>query len=119
MSNRATPHRSRTKGGKYVAIDLDLLTTPRNGEVLVDRWWLVSPLGALFWRRKGSRGWSPQCNSDHRAVEHFMRSHDDSEHLEAVHVPVAYLGPWNEEWGYTCPWLTEDVAGADEKEAEG
>lgn len=56
----------------YCFVDLEVLATPREGDTTLDRWWLCHPEhGAAFFRRPGSRGWSPQCNKDRRLPECF------------------------------------------------
>lgn len=90
--------------GRYIAVDRDVLTTPRDGEVAADRWWIVDDDGRpLVWKRNGSRGYSPQCNRDRRVVDRMTHDGHRAEFIE-----VAYLGPWDEHWGYTMPWLEDN-----------
>lgn len=83
---------------KYSYVPLDELTTPREGAVLVDRWWLVDPeKGAIFYE------FSPQCNSSKTLCESMRRRLSRTPPLSAnavcnpydgavvVFVPVAYI----------------------------
>lgn len=54
--------------GCYITVPLDVIETPRDGEVYADRYWVHMPgEGVLFWNgTSGKGGWSPQCNGDRR-----------------------------------------------------
>lgn len=92
---------------ELLAVPVDVLATPREGDTYVDRWWIMRPDGVLFWRRRGHRGWSPQCNRDRRAVEHIRNGlYPDA---ELVHLPIAYLGRWDEDYGHTLYWVDREV----------
>lgn len=95
-----TPDNAPTNGekGTVLPIPLDVLSTPRDGVVLTDRWWVVQDGCALFW--KGSRrrrGWSPQCNHDRRLPDSLTARYPGS---TVEFVPAAYVGREDEEWGY-------------------
>lgn len=75
-------------GGKTYYIDLEWLTTPRNGECLVDRWWAFMPdRGVIIHRR--DRMWSPQCNSIKTVAESIAGKLYPG--ATVVLVPAAYL----------------------------
>jgi hypothetical protein len=87
---------------RLLAVPLDELATPRDGEVLTDRWWVVRDGGALFHQHYG-HGWSPQCNSDRRVTEMIQaKLYPDDEIMQ---VPAAYVGHPDEEWGITLRWF--------------
>ena len=66
--------------------------TPRDGEVLCNRWWVVTPNAEIIlWR-----GHSPQCNSDVRAAETILKKVWPD--YEIVHLPAVYLGVIKERW---------------------
>lgn len=80
-------------------VPLDVLSTPKTGECLVDHWWLVhEEKGALLWGDSTagilSRQPSPAANRDQRITERFKRKG-----YEVVQVRVAYMshcyGPMN------------------------
>lgn len=75
---------------KLIFVDLEELTTPRNGQVVMtDRWWVVWPgRGAVFYRF-GRTGISPQCNSSRVFVENLCKElYPD---CVPVFIPVAYV----------------------------
>lgn len=85
--------------GDLIGIPLEVLTEPRDGQALVARWWAVARGDlALFYRHRGMRGWSPQCNT-HLAVATRVVSdlYDDS---KAIFVGSAFVGNWDEDRGY-------------------
>lgn len=72
-------------------VPLDVLTTPRSGECVVDSWWMVHPeKGALFcvdrWESSLSRVPIPRTNYDERIVRRFLLSG-----YEALQIKVAFL----------------------------
>lgn len=70
---------------KISYVPLDELTTPREGYVLMDRWWVVDrERGAMFY------GFSPQCNHNRALCEHLCGKL--YENAEVVFVPVAFIG---------------------------
>ncbi len=96
--------------GRYITVPLDVIETPRNGEAYADRYWVHMPgAGVLFWNRYGTGkgGFSPQCNGDRRIPEKLLSRYPGA---EIVHVPVAYMGRWEEEWGFTLPWYRNEIA---------
>lgn len=94
---------------RVLAVPVEVLASPRDGEVLTNRWWVVRDGKALFWQALAMRGWAPQCNSDQRLPERLIeRLYPDATSLL---IPVAFVGPWDEARGYT---LTEEILAAGE-----
>ena len=91
---------------RILAVPIDALTTPRDGDTYTNRYWAVAPSGALFYQSAGNRGWSPQCNANRAAVHQLIeRLYPDA---NSLHIPIAYLGRWDQEWGHTLPWANTD-----------
>lgn len=91
----------------YRFVPLDVLATPRDGETLTDRWWLVHPeKGAAFYKAPGRRsGYSPQCNHDRRIGGTIgPRCGFDA---EIVFIPCAFVGRHDPEWGYLLSGIGE------------
>lgn len=81
--------------GRVLAVPVDVLSTPRDGEVMTDRWWAVRDGRALFWQGRGNRrGWSPQCNHDRRIADSLVESIHQG--ASAEFIPIAYVGRWDE-----------------------
>ena len=99
--------------GCFITVPLDVIETPRDGEVYADRYWVHMPgEGVLFWNgASGKGGWSPQCNSDRRLPEKLLGRYLLGRYpgAEVVHVPAAYLGHWDEEWGFRLPWYRAEI----------
>lgn len=91
-----------------IEIPIDGLCTPRDGDTLTNRWWVVGETGAFVHKRfPKQRGVSPQCNSDRRVAEVIQRKlYPDA---ELLFIPVAYVGHHDDEWGYTMPWADLSV----------
>lgn len=92
-----------------LAVPIEALSTPRDGDVLTNRWWVVRDGRALFYRGQRMRGWAPQCNSDRRLPEQLT----ERLHPEATveFVPIAYLGHWNDDRGHVLtPALIAEAA---------
>jgi len=91
---------------RILAVPIDALTTPRDGDTYTNRYWAVAPSGALFYQSAGNRGWSPQCNTDRSATQRLIQ------HLypyaQPALIPAAYLGHWDQEWGHTLPWASTE-----------
>jgi hypothetical protein len=69
---------------------LDEATKPRDGEVLVDRWWVVHPKkGLTFYNLYGPHS-SPQCNHNEAICRSITK--DLYPDHEVLFVPVVYLG---------------------------
>lgn len=90
-----------------IAVPLDVLVTPRNGETMIDRWWTATEDGVLFYRAPQRRGWSPQCNTNRVVVDRGIEKMYPG--AEAIFVPVAFVGEWTEEWGYTLRGLPDEA----------
>lgn len=90
--------------GTVLAVPIGALSTPRDGSVMTDRWWVVRDGRALFWRGKGMRGWSPQCNHDRRLPEQLVRKLHPGATVEFIH--AAFVGHWDDEVGHK---LTPDL----------
>lgn len=91
----------------YAYMKLDDLVTPRDGEVLINRHWLVIPdLGALFWSAQPRWGYRPQCNSDVRVAQKVgERLIKLGYKVETRRIPVAYIG-WSGHENRVHPLLT-------------
>jgi len=72
-------------------VHLNLAEKPRDGECLVERYWVFrAGKGIAFHRTPGTNFVSPQCNSNRRLVELLIKKlypgHD------IMLVPIVYLG---------------------------
>lgn len=77
---------------QVVSVSLEQAATPRDGEVLTNRWWgYVPDEGILFAIFPGRpEHWAPQCNSVKKIAEAVtLKIHPDA---ELLHVPVVFLG---------------------------
>lgn len=96
---------------RIIAVPVETLAAPRDGEALTNRWWVVRDGKALFWRYGKGSGWSPQCNHNQRVTDRLVeRLYPDA---ASLFVPVAFVGPWNAMRGYT---LTPEILEASEIE---
>jgi hypothetical protein len=92
--------------GRIIEIPIEVLTTPRSGESVADSYWAVREGRAIFYQRYGSRGWSLQCNSNEVVANKVIAKLYPG--AEVVFIPVAFLGPRDEDWGHTLtPALLE------------
>lgn len=98
--------RTATKRPRLVGVPVELLAQPRSGDTMTDRWWAVQDGLAIFYQAPGSKGWTPQCNADRRVTEHLVGRPTLYPDAEAQHIPVAFLGPWDYEYGHR---LTPDL----------
>lgn len=78
-------------------VPLDVLTTPRSGECVVDSWWMVHPEhGALFvvnaWESSLSREPIPRTNYDERIVRRFLQKGYEARQIKVAFISHAY-GP--------------------------
>lgn len=95
--------------GRLSFIPVELLATPRDGETMVDRWWVCHPEHGTIWHQHSTRmGWSPQCNlNEHAARTIGAKLYNGADY---IHIPIAYPGRWDEEWGlrpdslFTVKW---------------
>lgn len=67
-------------------------TTPRDGTVLTNRWWVVHPEhGLTFWKLSAKDTYrAPQCNSDRAISEHVCNQIHPGH--EVRFVEAVYLG---------------------------
>lgn len=87
---------------QVMLVPLDALVTPRSGDTFTDRWWAITDdEQVIFWRGRGMRGWSPQCNPHEFAARSLVRRLWRS---DIAFVPVAFLGHWDEDCGHTMGW---------------
>ena len=86
---------------RLIGIPVDLLTEPRNGECLADRYWMIRDGRALFFQSASQRyGWLPQCNRDERTAK-YLRDKlypDSGTHVE-WHEAFFTGVQWDPEWG--------------------
>lgn len=81
--------------GKVFYVHVDVATEPRNGECIVDHWWVVHPeKGIAFWYKPSgylrSDEPSPQCNQDKFTCQHITKKiYPDHETRQ---ISVVYLG---------------------------
>ena len=90
---------TKTKpSGRVIGIPIDILITPRDGEVVTDRWWITRDGHALFWQAPTNRrGYALQCNRDKRIAESiWSKLYPDA---TITHIDVAYIGQWDEDFG--------------------
>lgn len=71
-------------------ITLEASQTPRDGEVLVNRWWIVHPVCGLVLYR----GTSPQCSRHREILETLLSMYPE---CEIKFLPIAYLGRTTQE----------------------
>jgi len=87
--------------GRLGFVSIDKATSPRDGMVLTDRWWIVHPdHGVAFYQPYG-RGWSAQCNTDRRLPDSLVDSYPAHLGLTVRHLPAVFVGRWDDEYGYT------------------
>jgi hypothetical protein len=72
-------------------VSLKEAATPRDGEVITNRWWVVHPEdGIAFYRMPQARFRAPQCNHDERIArdlcDKLYPGHD------VALVPVVFVG---------------------------
>ena len=91
--------------GRLIAIPIEELTRPRNGDCHTGRWWVTHESGAVFFQMPQGRGWAPQCNGDRRIAERLAANYGEGFHT--IIIPVAYLGPWSDDWGHTLGRLAD------------
>lgn len=76
----------------YEYVSLDAATKPRNGECVVDNWWIVHPEKGLAFYKSGKR-LSPQCNRSESTAKMLCdRLLGENHGHVVVFVPVVYLG---------------------------
>lgn len=80
---------------KAFGIPLDELTRPRDGDCLVDRWWVVHPEDGLMFYASEKRyatpsGASPQCNGQ-EAITRKLRDNLYPD-CDVQFVPAVYVG---------------------------
>lgn len=73
-------------------VPIEEATTPRDGEVITNRWWVVHPEhGLTFWRLSPKDTYrAPQCNSN-EAITRDIASKIHPDH-EVRLIPAVYLG---------------------------
>ena len=73
-------------------VPVDVLTTPREGDCMVARWWVVHPTKGVLFSSPGKsmRHWAPQCNRN-RAVSEMIRASLYPD-CELLRIEVAYPG---------------------------
>lgn len=54
-------------------VPLEQAVTPRDGEVLANRFWIYSPVEGILFVEFPSGYWSPQCNSRKEIAEHIRQ----------------------------------------------
>jgi len=85
--------------GTIRKLSMEQATTPRDGGVLTDRWWIVDDEGLYWWSRTPkSRAVAPQCNGNRAIAEDLRRQLYPEARLEQI--PVVFVGRWDEEYGY-------------------
>lgn len=92
---------------KLIAVPIEVLAQPREGDTLIDRWWVSTPEGVLFYQHPTNRGWTPQCNRMERATR--LIQENVYPEADITFVPVAYLGAWDLDWGHLLTSIPEDV----------
>lgn len=75
--------------GQAIAVDLEWLTTPRDGPVITNRWWVYREGAGVLFHRLG-RSHFPQCNTDKAVAEHVRARLYPDDTLKFVE--VTYLG---------------------------
>jgi hypothetical protein len=82
---------------KLTYVPFDEATTPKDGEVLTNRWWVVHPEHGLayFSRRPTDRHKSAQCNGDRRLPEKMVGEMYPNH--EVRFMPVVFTGQYREE----------------------
>jgi hypothetical protein len=80
---------------KFIHAPIDQMSTPCDGEVMLNRYWCVHPeKGLAFWQRAGVGSYdldrlSPQCNADKKVADHICEHRPD--HV-VQKVPAVYIG---------------------------
>lgn len=77
-------------------IPVDVATVPRDGEVIIDRWWIVKDEAIIIWG-----GFSPQCNRNRQIAQSLIPNVHRG--AEARLIAAVYLGPRSEEGRYHPP----------------
>jgi hypothetical protein len=70
-------------------VSLEELKKPKDGQVLVDRWWVADGDQVIFWKMGGDL--SPQCNRNLAIAKDLQRKLYPE--MGVVLVAVAFLGP--------------------------
>lgn len=85
--------------GTLRKLDLHYAMTPREGSVMVNRYWVVDDDGLYWWQPVGSRHmWAPQCNPDQRITESLRdKLYPDA---RVGFLDVVYVGHWDPNYGY-------------------
>jgi hypothetical protein len=82
-------------------IPLDKLQNPKNGECIVNGWWIVhKERGAVFQKRREDWGkiparfssCAPVSNPNEEVAKHILETIYRSPEYEVMQIPVAYLG---------------------------
>lgn len=78
--------------GNLEYVTFDEATTPRDGEVLTDRWWIVHPeRGIAFYRMwPKDRYRSPQCNHDERISRQLCEQLYPDHEIRLI--PAVFIG---------------------------
>lgn len=88
---------------RYRKAPLDLLLKPRDGEVYVDRWWMLDAEGDPVFFTDGRSSASPQCNKDKRIFS-TLRCPPG---CEPGFLPLVFLGHRDDEGGWR--WLASQL----------
>lgn len=79
------------KTAKIEYVSIAEATTPRDGEVLTNRWWVVHPEHGITFYRMDRRYRAPQCNSDERISRHICDKMYPGHDIQFI--PAVYTGP--------------------------
>ncbi len=80
---------------RLIHAPIDGMATPRDGDVMLNKYWCVHPeKGIAFWDRGGRGSFdrerlSPQCNADRRVSDILVGIHEG--HV-VQQIPAVYLG---------------------------
>jgi hypothetical protein len=80
-------------------LPLDIAEKPRDGECLVDRYWVIDDEG-LYWYalNEKARAWSPQCNANEAIAKSLQEKLYPDARVEQVH--LVFVGRWDENTGF-------------------
>lgn len=81
-------------------LPLETAIKPRNGEAIINRWWVVDDEG-LYWfsmTEKARYGWRPQCNHHENIAKSIQEKLYPDARIEFIE--VVYAGHHDEEYGY-------------------